>query len=909
MGLISTIFSSDNTRHVKKLRKTADKVIALADEYRNKTDDELRACTPAFRARIAAGESLDSLLPHAFAVVREAATRVLKQTPFYVQILGAIALHQGRIAEMKTGEGKTITSTMPVYLNALAGKGVHVVEVNEYLAKRNAEWMGKVHRFLGLTVGLSRAQADPREKQAAYNCDITYVTSSEIGFDYLRDNVAHSREDRVLRGNNFAIIDEVDSILIDESRTPLIMSSRTKDNSDQYKIVDRFVRVLRDEDYEVDLKEKAVRLTESGIEKAERNFGIDNIADADSMELNHFINNALRAHFLFERDSEYIVNADKEVVIVDQYTGRTMAGRRYSDGLHQAIEAKEGVAIKNEDKTVATITIQNLFKLYNKLSGMTGTAKTEENEFQKIYGVDVVTIPTNNPVQRQDTADVVFTTLERKYEAILADVDFRYQRGQPVLIGTSTIDKSEDISKLLKTKKIPHVILNAKHHEQEGEIVAQAGKVGAITIATNMAGRGTDILLGGNPEHLAKTQMKRDGLEDEQIANATSFHETTDTEILELRKKFQELYKKHKLQTDEEKEKVIELGGLHIIGTERHDSRRIDNQLRGRAGRQGDPGSTIFYISCEDEIMKRFGKDIVGNIFKFFRMDDVQSRVLTRLFERVQRRVEGYYFDARRHTFEFDNVMNDQRMLIYKERNQILDGEDVHKQILAMFPDVIGKIVAEAIDMDKLYTEWDLKRANEVLGNRLFGKDVDYLDEENTTDATSDEIEAMVRDAVLEQYKEKVDTLVAQGFNFAQLERDVLLSVVDQKWMNHIDAMVQLRNGIGLRGYGQKNPVIEYRRESREMFIHMTESIAEQAALFLFKIQIEKIQEKKIPIRKINVAPGMAKGPALPGEPVAPLAKPTAGTTGSYTNIGREIGRNDPCPCGSGKKFKSCCAD
>ena len=503
------LFSSDNTRHVKKLRRIADKVISLEEKYKQKTDAQLKDCTNEFKKRFANGETLEQLLPDAFACVREAATRVLHQTPFYVQILGGITLHQGRIAEMKTGEGKTLVSTMPAYLNALAGKGVQIVEVNEYLAKRNTEWMGKVHRFLGLTVGLSRAHAEPNEKRDAYNCDITYVTSSELGFDYLRDNVAHSKEERVQRGHYFAIVDEADSILIDESRTPLIMSSRTKDNSEQYKICDKFVRSLREEDYEVDLKERAVRLTEQGIEKAERNFGIDNISDANNMELNHFLNNALRAHLLFEVNSDYIINKEKEVIIVDQNTGRMMIGRRYSDGLHQAIEAKEGVPIRNEDKTVATVTIQNLFKLFPKLSGMTGTAKTEENEFQKIYGVDVVCIPTNNPVIREDAPDVVFTTLERKHAAILEDAKYRYERGQPVLIGTTTIDKSEEISRLLKKQNIKHVVLNAKNHEQESDIVAQAGKEGAVTIATNMAGRGTDILLGGNPEHLAKQQLKK----------------------------------------------------------------------------------------------------------------------------------------------------------------------------------------------------------------------------------------------------------------------------------------------------------------------------------------------------------------------------------------------------------------
>jgi preprotein translocase subunit SecA len=572
------LFASDNTRHIRKISKIADIVVALEDDYRKLTDEELQSTTADFQKRVANGETLDSILPEAFAVAREAGRRVLGQTAYYVQILGAIALHQGRIAEMKTGEGKTLVSTMPAYLNALAGNGVHIVEVNEYLARRNSEWMGKVHRFLGLTVGLSLAHAPMKDKQEAYNCDITYVTASEVGFDYLRDNCAHKKEARVLRGCNFAIVDEVDSILIDESRTPLIMSAQTKDNSEMYKVCDRFARSLHEDDYEIDLKERAVRMTEMGISKAERTFGITNISDAENMELNHFINNALKAHLLFSLDADYIINDKKEVIIVDQNTGRTMIGRRYADGLHQAIEAKESVPIRNEDRTIATVTIQNLFKLYRKLSGMTGTAKTEEDEFKKIYGVDVVAIPTNQPVCREDAADVVFRTLDRKLAAIYEDVLFRYERKQPVLIGTTTIDRSEEISKYLKNKKIPHTVLNAKNHEREADIVAQAGKLNAVTIATNMAGRGTDILLGGNPEYLAMEKLEQEGLSPAEIYDATGYAELTDNDAIANRKRFKEYLAEFKKETEEEKKQVIELGGLHIIGTERHDSRRIDNQ-------------------------------------------------------------------------------------------------------------------------------------------------------------------------------------------------------------------------------------------------------------------------------------------------------------------------------------------
>ena len=874
------LFSSDNTRSLKRLQRIADVVIALEDDYAALSDHDLVAKTAEFKTRLQNGETLDDILPEAFATVREAAYRVLGQKAYYVQILGAIALHQGRIAEMKTGEGKTLVSTMPAYLNALSGKGVHIVEVNEYLAKRNSEWMGKVHRFLGLTVGLSLAHAPWQDKQKAYAQDITYVTSSEVGFDYLRDNVAHNKEARVLRGMNYAIIDEIDSILIDESRTPLIMSSPTKDNSDLYKVADKFVCTLVEDDYEVDLKERAVRLTESGITKAERAFNIENISNADNMELNHFIDNAMKAHHLFALNTDYIINPKQEVIIIDQNTGRAMVGRRYSDGLHQAIEAKEGVPIKNEDKTVATITIQNLFRLYHKLSGMTGTAKTEEDEFKKIYGVDVVAIPTNNPVLREDAPDVIFQNMTNKLAAIYEDVLYRYERKQPVLIGTTTIEHSEEISRYLKSKKIPHVVLNAKNHEHEADIVAEAGRLGSVTIATNMAGRGTDILLGGNPEHLANLQLKKDGFTPEEIYDATAYFETTDEKILAHRKLFKEYLKQFKQQTDAEKEQVKALGGLHIIGTERHDSRRIDNQLRGRAGRQGDPGSSIFYISCDDEIIKRFGKDVIGNTMRFLNLDDVQSKVITKLFERVQKRVEGYYFDSRRVTFEYDNVLNDQRELIYAERNKILDGENVHEQIMKTFPDLVYEVVNQAIDQTQHYTEWDLEKANRVLSDKLFGTDTAYLDQTNTDKANFNDIYQMVLDAVNEQYNQKIEKLKADGFNFDAFERDVLLSVVDKKWVSHIDAMVNLRNGIGLRGYSGKDPLVEYRREAIDMFNDMIESINRESALFLFKVRVER---QTIP---------------------TPAPKPVVSNINLDT---KKVGRNDPCPCGSGKKYKQCC--
>ena len=876
--VVMGLFASDNTRSVRKLQRIADLVVALEDDYAQLSDSELVAKTAEFKQRLADGETLDDILPEAFATVREAGYRVLGQKAYYVQILGGIALHQGRIAEMKTGEGKTLVSTMPAYLNALAGKGVHIVEVNEYLAKRNSEWMGKVHRFLGLTVGLSLSRATPDDKRNAYHQDITYVTSSEVGFDYLRDNVAHHKDERVLRGMNFAIIDEIDSILIDESRTPLIMSAPTKDNSDLYKITDKFVRTLTKDDYEIDLKERAVRLTETGFTKAERAFNIENISDANNMELNHFINNAMRAHHLFTVDADYIVNSQKEIIIIDQNTGRAMVGRRYSDGLHQAIEAKEGVPIKNEDKTVATITIQNLFKLYRKLSGMTGTAKTEEDEFKKIYGVDVVAIPTNKPVLREDAPDVIFQNRTNKLAAIYEDVLYRYERKQPVLIGTTTIERSEEISKYLKSKKVPHVVLNAKNHEKEADIVADAGRLGRVTIATNMAGRGTDIHLGGNAEHMAMTQLKKDGLTDQEIYDATAYFETNDQKILDNRNLFKKYLEQFKKETDAERAEVVALGGLHIIGTERHDSRRIDNQLRGRAGRQGDPGSSIFYISCDDEIMKRFGKDVIGGTMRFLNLDDVQSKMITKLFERVQKRVEGYYFDSRRVTFEYDNVLNDQRMVIYRERDKILDGENVHEQIVKCFPDIVYNVVSQAIDPTRHYSEWDLEKANQVLSDKLFGTHTQYLDEENTDKANFNDIYEMVLEAVNEQYEDKIAKLKAEGFNFDAFERDILLSIVDKKWVSHIDAMVNLRNGISLRGYGGKDPLFEYRREAIGMFNDMIESINNETAIFLFKVHIER-QE-------------------------AP--KPTPRPVISNVNL-KKTGRNDACPCGSGKKFKQCC--
>ena len=719
-------------KNLKKLMKIADKVIALEDEYKNKTNEELQAKTRELQSRAQNGENLNDLLPEAFANVREAAARVLNMRHFYVQILGGIALHQGRIAEMATGEGKTLVSTLPAYLNALTGKGVHVVTVNEYLAERDAQWMGKIHKFLGLTVGVALSGMDEKAKKAAYDCDITYCTNNEAGFDYLRDNMVVRKEDKVQRGHNFAIVDEVDSILIDEARTPLIISGRGMKSSDSYYTAQRFAKNLREgDDFEIDIKTKAINLTEQGVSKAERFFSVSNLSDVDNIELNHYINNALKANFIMVRDENYIVK-NGEILIVDEFTGRIMKGRRYSDGLHQAIEAKEGVTIKNENKTLATITFQNYFRLYKKLSGMTGTAKTEEGEFVGIYNLDVIQIPSNKPNMRYDAPDIIYTGVPGKIKGILQDVKERHELGQPILIGTITIDKSEEISKELKRAGIKHNVLNAKNHEQESEIIAQAGRKGSVTIATNMAGRGTDILLGGNPEFMALKKLRDENFTEEQISYATSFIESDNEDLRKAREEYLKFYNEFKAITDKEKEDVISLGGLHIIGTERHESRRIDNQLRGRAGRQGDPGSSVFYISLQDDLAKRFGGDKLARIAQFCRIDDdtpFQFKMLARQIERAQKRIEMTHYSARRTVLQFDDVLNKQREIIYGERNKVLDGVNIHDEIMEMFPSIVSQIVSETISVDKAPDEWDLTALNEALEKKLFPKDTNLVNE------------------------------------------------------------------------------------------------------------------------------------------------------------------------------------
>lgn len=888
MGLFSRF--SQNNRQLKKLRKIADKVVALEEDFKKLTDQELRAKTDEFRQRYKNGEKLFDLLPEAYATVREAASRVLNMRHFYVQILGGIALFQGRIAEMATGEGKTFVATLPAYLAAIGGEGVHIVTVNEYLAKRDAEWMGKVHMFLGLTVGVSLSGMTLEEKKNAYACDITYVTNSEAGFDYLRDNMVLTAEQRVQRGHAFAIVDEVDSILIDEARTPLIISGAGMKSSEEYLAAQRFAKGLKEgEDFEIELKQKSIHLTEQGVEKAERFFKVENLSDVDNIELNHYIMNALKANFIMKRDENYIVK-EGEIIIVDEFTGRLMPGRRYSDGLHQAIEAKEKVKIKDENKTIATITFQNYFRLYKKLSGMTGTAKTEEAEFNHIYDLDIVSIPPNLPNIRIDEPDIVYKTAKGKINAIVQEVKERYELGQPVLIGTITVEKSEILSKALKAAQIPHTVLNAKNHEKESEIVAQAGRYKAVTIATNMAGRGTDILLGGNPEFMAKSKLKEEGYTDAQISYATNlFTDDASEEILKIKQRYKELYQKFKKITDEEKKKVVELGGLHIIGTERHESRRIDNQLRGRAARQGDPGSSVFFLSLEDDLLKRFGGDRMLKIAEMFKIDDntpFQLKMLSKQIELAQKRVEMQNYAARKHLLEYDNVLDKQREIIYSERNKIIDGVDVHNQILAMFPDVIRPMVFNYLDIDKPYYEWDLGPLNNALEDKLFPKGTNLITKEFVEDLEPEQVVEKILNIIYETYEKKVAEAKKLGIDFSQIERAVLLRVVEYLWMEHIDQMTILRNEIGLRAYGNQDPVVAYKREGFELFDNMIERIKVETSAALYKLD-------KITVR--------VEGPKNKIKPI----EVTEGDKKPATSQ-KVVGRNDPCPCGSGKKYKNC---
>ena len=913
MGLMDKIFGTYSERELKRIYPIRDKVLALDEQFSKMSDQELKAMTPKLKERLSNGESLDDILPEAFATCREAAWRVLGMKHFPVQIVGGIVLHQGRIAEMKTGEGKTLVATLPVYLNALTGKGVHVVTVNDYLAKRDSEEMGKVYRWLGLTVGLVIHDIEPADRQKAYNSDITYGTNNEFGFDYLRDNMQIYKENRVQRGHYFAVVDEVDSILIDEARTPLIISGRGDKSTDLYKVADRFARTLKmykvkelddkeehddviDADYIVDEKAKTATLTKSGVKKAEEFFGLENLMDMENSTIQHHINQAIKAHGTMQRDINYVVK-DNEVMIVDEFTGRIMNGRRYSEGLHQAIEAKEGVEVKRESKTLATITYQNLFRMYEKLSGMTGTAMTEEQEFREIYGMDVIEIPTNKPVIRNDMPDVVYKTENGKFNAVVEQVKECHEKGQPVLVGTVSIETSERLSALLKRHGIKHQVLNAKYHEKEAEIVAQAGQYGAVTIATNMAGRGTDIMLGGNAEYLAKNQMRKEGYYENLIVEATGFGDTDDEEIIEARQRFTELSKKFKEELRPEAEKVKEAGGLFIVGTKRHESRRIDNQLRGRSGRQGDPGCSRFYLSLEDDLMRLFGGDRINSMMDSLKIDEntpIENRILSNTIESAQRKIEGRNFGIRKNVLQFDDVMNKQREIIYAQRNKVLDGEDLKESILSMMNETVDSAMAmympEGVEPD----HWNMEGFRNYFIGLIAGSLLELED---------DELKKVDRKELGEQIKEKVHQLYAKreeelGENITrELERVVLLKQVDTKWMDHIDAMDELKKGISLRSYGQKDPVVEYRIEGFDMFDEMIAGIREETVKILLLA----------PFRKPN-APMPQEAPKR--EQVAqPTATSSDGTVTPATirRQGKKVGRNDPCPCGSGKKYKNCC--
>ncbi|HIW05345.1 MAG TPA: preprotein translocase subunit SecA [Firmicutes bacterium] len=894
MGLFSFFANADNRKSIKRLQTIVDKVNAQESRFAAMSDDELRGMTDIFRDRLRNNyETLNDILPEAFAVVREAGKRVLEMRHFDVQIMGGACLHQGRIAEMRTGEGKTLVATLPAYLNALEGKGVHIVTVNDYLAKRDAEWMGKIHRFLGLTVGVAVSGMDNKEKRAAYACDITYATNNELGFDYLRDNMVTRARDKVQRELNFAIIDEVDSILIDEARTPLIISGRGGKSSEMYVQAQAFARTLKPDDYEIEEKKKAINLSESGITKAEKFFNVENLADLDNTELNHYINNALRANFIMKRDQDYIVDKN-EVLIVDEFTGRVMVGRRYSEGLHQAIEAKEHVRIQSENKTMATITFQNFFRLYPKLSGMTGTAKTEETEFKGIYNLDVVTIPTNKPNARIDENDVIYKTVKAKLDAVVADITDCYMRGQPVLVGTTTVEKSEHLSTMLRHNKIPHSVLNAKNHEREAEIIAQAGKKGSVTIATNMAGRGTDILLGGNPEYLALQRMRKEGMPEEEVSAAVSYYNTDDEAVLHARAVFRQYYDEFKKETDKNKAEVIAVGGLRIIGTERHESRRIDNQLRGRAGRQGDIGSTIFYLSMEDDVLRLFGGERMQAIANAFGTDDntpLSMGLLSKAIENAQRSIEGRNYDIRKQVLEYDNVMNQQRTIIYSERNKVLYGENIHNEILAMMKDEVSVIVDDYTDPHKDWPEWDYEELNKEIERKLLPGDPEFLTRDRLEKWTLSEIKDQIYNAMMAYYDAKIDSAKQLGLDFSEVERVILLRAVDFRWMDHIDQMDFLRRGIGLKAYGNQDPVIAYKKEGFDLFERMNANIQSDTVSMLMHVNIEKApsrEEKKVDL----VMSGGSEGAKSPRQAQA---------------VSKKIGRNDPCPCGSGKKYKNCC--
>ena len=906
MGLITKVFGTRSEREVKKLKPIVDRIEALGGAMKDCTDEQLRAKTEEFKSRYAAGETLDELLPEAFAVCREAADRVLGMRPYRVQLIGGIILHQGRIAEMKTGEGKTLVAILPAYLNALSGKGVHVVTVNDYLAKRDSEWMGKVYRFLGLKVGLIVHDLTAAERREAYNADITYCTNNELGFDYLRDNMALYKGDMVQRGHNFAIVDEVDSILIDEARTPLIISGKGEESTKLYEMADFFVSGLRkkvfatmdekqdqddlDCDYFVDEKSRTANLTAGGIAKAEKYFGVENLADVENTTLAHHINQAMKARGVMKRDTDYVVQ-NGQVIIVDEYTGRLMYGRRYNEGLHQAIEAKEGVSVAGENKTLATITFQNFFRLYSKLSGMTGTALTEEEEFSAIYQIDIVEIPTNRPVIRIDHHDVVYKTEAGKFRAVIEQIKACHAKGQPVLVGTISIEKSEYLSKLLKREGVPHTVLNAKHHEKEAEIVAQAGKLGAVTISTNMAGRGTDIMLGGNAEYMALSDLRKREIPEELIAEANSYAETDDPEILDVRRQFKEAYAKYKVEVDAEAQQVRAAGGLFIVGTERHESRRIDNQLRGRSGRQGDPGETRFFLSLEDDVMRLFGSERIMNMMNSLGLDEdtpIDMKILSGAIENAQKTVESRNFQARKNVLEYDDVMNTQRTVIYEQRQKVLDGEDLHSTIEGMIRYVIDSEVNDVLGTEtKVENEEQLAPLNEKFAGVYYPAGALRVEAGESVDT----LKETLFDLFSKTYAAREQEFGAERMR--EIERIILLRVVDEYWMDNIDAMDDLKQGIRLRAYGQTDPVVAYKREGFAMFDGMINAIREETVrrLYLFRLRTpEDVKRKQV----AKITATGASDQTVKRQPVVKKIK---------------VGANDPCPCGSGKKYKYCCRD
>ncbi len=913
MSIFNKIFKSYSEKEVKRVMPIVEKINSLEPQIKELTDEQLKNKTNEFKEQLKQGKTLDDILPEAFAVVREASRRVLGMRHFDVQLIGGIILHQGRIAEMKTGEGKTLVATLPVYLNALTGKGVHVITVNDYLAKRDSEWMGKLYKFMGLSVGLVIAGMNPKEKQKAYNCDITYGTNNEFGFDYLRDNMVIYKEQLVQRGLEYAIVDEIDSILIDEARTPLIISGRANQSSELYKKANDFVKKLTPKiiveedvkdkaqeednenyDYIVDLKAKSASLTQKGIKKAEQAFNLENFNDIENSTIVHHVNQALRAHGIMKKDIDYIVK-DGEVLIVDEFTGRIMYGRRYNNGLHQAIEAKEGVKIADESKTLATITFQNYFRMYNKLSGMTGTAMTEEDEFEEIYNLDVVSIPTNKPMIRKDQNDAIYKNENAKFNAIVQSIKESHEKGQPVLVGTVSIEKSEKLSNILKKEGIKHEVLNAKYHEKEAEIIAQAGKFGAVTIATNMAGRGTDIMLGGNSEYLAKQEMRKNKIPENLIEESNTFYETEDEEILNARKTFKELEEKYDKEIKEEKEKVIAVGGLKIIGTERHESRRIDNQLRGRSGRQGDPGESKFYIGLDDDLMKIFGGEMITKVYNTIGMDEnvpIENKIISNAVESAQKRVEGRNFSIRKNVLKYDDVMNAQREIIYKQRRQVLDGENINENILNMIKSLAEEVVMQQFAGEKEVNEEAL---NTNIKN-IFGLDISDFVKENSKDQNA--IVENLQETALAEYAKKEEEIGSAQLR--ELERIVMLKVVDQKWMDHIDSMDELKDGIGLRAYGQQDPVVKYRIEGMDMFDEMILDIKHDVVQLLMNLRKNE-EVKREETAKIT-------GVALQNlqNLDADQSKVKTQVNKTVVNQGPKVGRNDPCPCGSGKKYKNC---